>query len=176
MHNGPSGAIFMHNTVVKNKAPLLLWTSKPIENCVYRNNLFVGTSDRYAFENQAAAEDCDYDYDGFVGGPFATFLKWNNERYKTIAEVRARAPIYQHAVHIEWSNGLFASGAKPPADEKQHVAEAPDLRLANGTAVIDAGQPLPGINDGFSGKAPDLGAYEVGAPIPHYGPRTKHAN
>ena len=36
---------------------------------------------------------------------------------------------------------------------------------------IDAGQPLPGVNDGFSGKAPDLGAYEIGAPIPHYGPR-----
>ena len=172
MHNGPSGAIFMHNTVVKNKAPLLLWTSKPISNCVYRNNLFVGTTDRYAYENQAPAEDCDYDYDGFVGGPFATFLKWNNERYKTIADVRARAPIYKHAVHIESSNGMFASGAKPPEDEKQKVAAPPpDLRLASGTAAIDAGQPLSGVNDNFSGKAPDLGAYEVGAPLPHYGPR-----
>ena len=24
---------------------------------------------------------------------------------------------------------------------------------------------------GFTGKAPDLGAYEQGAPLPHYGPR-----
>ena len=171
MHNGPSGAIMLHNTVVKNKAPLLLWTSKPISNCVYRNNLFVGTSDRYAFENQAPAEDCDYDYDAFVGGPFEMFLKWNNERFKTINDVRAKAPIYKHAVHIESSNGLFASGATPPQDEKSKVAAPPDLRLASGTAVIDAGQPLSGINDGFSGKAPDLGAYELGAPLPHYGPR-----
>jgi hypothetical protein len=175
MHNGPSGAIFFHNTSVKNKGPLLLWTSKGISNCVYRNNLFVGTTDRYAFENQAPAENCDYDYDGFVGGPFATFLKWNNERYTTIADVRAKAPIYKHAVHIESSNGLFASGAKPPADEEKRVAAPPDLRLANGTAAVDAGQPLPGVNDNFSGKAPDLGAYEVGAPLPHYGPRPARA-
>ena len=32
-------------------------------------------------------------------------------------------------------------------------------------------QVLPGINDGFTGKAPDLGAYELGKPTPHYGPR-----
>ena len=30
---------------------------------------------------------------------------------------------------------------------------------------------LTGINDDFSGKAPDLGAYQVGRPVPHYGPR-----
>jgi len=30
---------------------------------------------------------------------------------------------------------------------------------------------LPNITDGFLGKAPDLGAYEYGAPLPHYGPR-----
>ena len=171
VHNGPSGAIMVHNTIVKNKAPSLIWTSKPFSNLVYRNNLFVGTSDRYAFENQAPAEGCDFDYDGFVGGPFATFLKWNNQRYKDINEVRAKAPIYRHAVHIESSNGLFASGVTPPTDEKQQVAQPPDLRLAGGTAAIDAGQPLPGFNDGFSGKGPDLGAYELGAPLPHYGPR-----
>jgi hypothetical protein len=46
-----------------------------------------------------------------------------------------------------------------------------DLRLRQGTAVLDAGQRLPGFNDGFAGKAPDLGAYEFGSPLPHYGPR-----
>jgi hypothetical protein len=36
---------------------------------------------------------------------------------------------------------------------------------------VDAGVRLPNVNDGFTGKAPDLGAYEVGEPVPHYGPR-----
>jgi hypothetical protein len=31
---------------------------------------------------------------------------------------------------------------------------------------------LPNINDGYSGKAPDLGALEIGSPEVVYGPRT----
>jgi len=30
---------------------------------------------------------------------------------------------------------------------------------------------LPTITDGFTGKAPDLGALEFGKPVPTYGPR-----
>lgn len=33
-----------------------------------------------------------------------------------------------------------------------------------GSAAIDAGVVLPGITDGYQGKAPDLGAYEFGKP------------
>jgi len=172
MHNGPSGAIMIHNTVVKKGMPLMLFTNKAISNCVYRNNLFVGTADAYAFQNQAQASDCDYDYDGFAGGPFGNFLKWNNVKYATLKEVHAKAPIERHAVEVDAAN-VFASGAKPPEDEKQQVTEPPDLRLAPSSKAIDAGQPLPGFNDGFTGSAPDLGAYESNALLPHYGPRAK---
>jgi hypothetical protein len=30
---------------------------------------------------------------------------------------------------------------------------------------------LPNINDQFSGSGPDLGAFEFGTALPHYGPR-----
>ncbi len=46
-----------------------------------------------------------------------------------------------------------------------------DLRLQPRSRAIDAGTPLPGITDGFTGSAPDFGAYEQGAESPHYGPR-----
>jgi len=46
-----------------------------------------------------------------------------------------------------------------------------DLRLKEGSGAVDAGEVLPNINDGFAGKAPDLGAYELGADLPPYGPR-----
>jgi hypothetical protein len=36
---------------------------------------------------------------------------------------------------------------------------------------VDAGVVLPNVNDGYQGRAPDLGAYEVGRPPPQYGPR-----
>lgn len=36
---------------------------------------------------------------------------------------------------------------------------------------MDAGAVLVNINDNFTGKAPDLGAYELGQDLPLYGPR-----
>ncbi|MBA3707692.1 MAG: hypothetical protein H0W83_02585 [Planctomycetes bacterium] len=50
-----------------------------------------------------------------------------------------------------------------------------DLRLKKDSAAIDAGQPLANFSDGFAGKGPDLGAYELGAELPHYGPRPEAA-
>jgi hypothetical protein len=45
------------------------------------------------------------------------------------------------------------------------------MTLKGGCDAIDAGAILPNVNDGFLGAAPDLGAYEYGQPLPHYGPR-----
>jgi len=36
---------------------------------------------------------------------------------------------------------------------------------------VDAGVVIPTVNDRFVGRAPDLGALEVGQPEPKYGPR-----
>ena len=47
-----------------------------------------------------------------------------------------------------------------------------DLSLREGSAAVDAGVALPGLTDGCTGSAPDLGAYELGVELPHYGPRT----
>ncbi len=45
------------------------------------------------------------------------------------------------------------------------------MTLRAGCSVADAGVALPNINDGLVGTAPDLGAYELGQPLPTYGPR-----
>jgi hypothetical protein len=173
MHNSPSGALMLHNTSVKKGMPLVLWTNVPVRNSVYRNNLFIGSAPSgNAYETTAPMQaDCDFDYDGFGGGPWPVFLKWNNVRYDTLSDAAARAPVYKHAVVVDAAT-VFASGILPPADETKPASiESAALRLRPGTAAVDAGQVLPGINDGFAGKAPDLGAYELGSPPPHYGPR-----
>ncbi len=62
----------------------------------------------------------------------------------------------------------------PPDPSKRHaVYHATDLnfRLKPGCKAVDAGVPIPNVNDGFAGRAPDLGALELGAPAPKYGPR-----
>ena len=95
------------------------------------------------------------------------------------AEQGAPAPIYETPFEF------FASGdfdrdqmvpklLKPSPDPaKRHaVYHAMDLnfRLKPGSKAVDAGVLIPTINDGFTGRAPDLGALEVGAPPPKYGP------
>jgi hypothetical protein len=46
-----------------------------------------------------------------------------------------------------------------------------DFRLRSGAAAVDAGLHIPGVNSGYTGSAPDLGAYESEMALPHYGPR-----
>ena len=55
--------------------------------------------------------------------------------------------------------------------QKLYKAEEFDFRLKPGSAAVDRGVVLPNVTDGFSGRAPDLGALEVGVAAPHYGPR-----
>ena len=45
------------------------------------------------------------------------------------------------------------------------------MTLRPGCTAVDAGAVLPNINEGFLGAAPDLGAFELGQPLPAYGPR-----
>jgi len=42
----------------------------------------------------------------------------------------------------------------------------PALRLAAASAAVDSGEAIPNINDGYSGSAPDLGAFERAAAPP----------
>lgn len=170
MHNGPSGVLIFHNTSVRHGMALQLYTREPVHNFVMRNNLFVGSSGPYAYETTARMVDCDFDYDGFAGGPWKTFLKWNEARYATFEEMKARAPVYRHAVQLDAST-LFAGGARAPEDALRAADRLVDLRLRPGCAAVDAGEILPGLNDGFEGPAPDLGAIELGRDLPHYGPR-----
>jgi hypothetical protein len=45
------------------------------------------------------------------------------------------------------------------------------MTLTSACGAVDAGVIPPNLNDGFIGAAPDLGAYELGQPVPIYGPR-----
>jgi len=170
LHNGPSGALLFHNTSVKAGMPWELMTGEAVSNCVSRNNLFVGTAASYAFENTAPMQGCDFDYDGFAGR-WKLVLKWNKVRYPSLDDMQASAPVYRHLVQLD-AKTLFQSGRTAPDDTaKQYSPKENDLRLGPHSSAVDAGVGLPNVNDAFVGDAPDLGAYEAGQTLPHYGPR-----
>jgi len=172
MHNHPSGFLYLHNTTVKTGGALILYSGAPVRNSVFRNNLFVGTRGKYVLESTSKMVGCDWDYNGYAGTG-GNFAKWNGARYKTFDDMRRNAPIENHAVLVD-AKTLFASGVQPPGDIRtQFKPDVNDLRLKDDSNATDAGQVLANINDGFKGKAPDLGAYELGDPLPHYGPRPR---
>ena len=172
MHNGPSGVLCFHNTSVKLGYPLVMWSSKPVTNTVYRNNLFIGTSGRwYCYENTAPLVRCDFDYDGYSAGQYPMFMKLNRKKYRSADDVRNTSGMYKHLVLVD-STKVFQAGDIRPKDQKtRYPVSASDVRLAPGSKAIDAGARLYNINDAFKGAAPDLGAYELGQKRPHYGPR-----
>ena len=74
---------------------------------------------------------------------------------------------------MEVDYDVFENLRAPAADKPQAVYHARDLnfQLKAGGKAVDSGTRLLNVNDDFMGKAPDLGAYEMGRPVPLYGPR-----
>jgi hypothetical protein len=82
----------------------------------------------------------------------------------------------QHSVLVDYDvfvNVRRLDAADDATVQRVYKAEDFDFRLKAGSAAVDKGTTLPGITDRFSGTAPDLGALEVGLPLPHYGPRPR---
>jgi hypothetical protein len=170
LHNHTAGVLLMHNTAVKSDTPWPLYTSAQVTHAFSRNNLFVGTSGRYGMEFSPPMVDCDLDRDGFAGGPFENFARWNGQVYESFEGFRRGSGIERHSVLL--GSSAFASGLEAPADHRDRFPlTVNDLRLAAGSEAVDAGVVLPNVNDGYEGPAPDLGAYELGEALPHYGPR-----
>ena len=116
----------------------------------------------------AYADDSgDYDYDGFgsTTGSFAGRL--GAVKFSSLADLQANTT-EKHAVQV--GIDVFAEMIALPSNPFPLKAVV-DLRLRPGAPAVDAGEVLPNINDLFAGAAPDLGAYELGAPVPAYGPR-----
>ena len=90
--------------------------------------------------------------------------------FATLAELRAATGQETHGVEIDYD--IFEQLAPPNPAERHRVYHAMDLnfRLKPGSQAVDAGVAIPTVNDGFTGRAPDLGANEIGAPETRYGP------
>jgi len=91
-------------------------------------------------------------------------------RFKTLKEYSDATGQDKHSILVDYD--VFMKVAAPGPDPRTLYKPADfDFQLRPGSAAVDAGARLPGINDGFTGRAPDLGAYEAGKPVPQYGPR-----
>ncbi len=173
---GSKGDVVLHNTVVKAGDGFMIGHNPSL--VLFRNNLTIGgtpagnlggygTGRGMAVSFPRADSTLDMDYDGFgaVGRPFEGIL--GRHRIESLADLR-RLTTEKHAVQVDMS--VFAARVDFPFPLFPR-REPPDLRLAPGSAAVDAAAVIPNVNDNYRGKAPDLGAYEQGDPLPVYGPR-----
>ncbi|MFC2076130.1 right-handed parallel beta-helix repeat-containing protein [candidate division KSB1 bacterium] len=177
LHRYSTGDVLLHNTVVRcGDGMSVRDPSRPWTHSLWRNNLCIGgiggeinkyvDGDGQAIYLPMAGEGCDFDYDA-VGTYLTPFRGVIGEvTFNSIEELRERTT-EKHAVQVDLS--VFNNVAFPYPSVPEW--DAPDLRPVAGSAVIDAGVALPNINDGYKGSAPDIGAYELGDDLPHYGPR-----
>ena len=101
-------------------------------------------------------------------------MKLETRRFATLAEYAKATGQDAHSVVVDYD--VFVKVPRLDAQDAatvQRLYDARDLdfRLRPGSAAVDRGAALPTVTDGFSGRAPDLGALESGAPVPVYGPR-----
>jgi hypothetical protein len=146
-----------------------------------RNNLWIQAGGSGYIWEAMPCSDCtqperwtpdwrtDVDYDGFDWGTSSPMFKWFNPsiRYSSLSSFVSATGIETHGIQVNKSN-LFDSLDAPGADS---LYDRHYLTLKQGCTAIDKGDSLPGINLDFSGAGPDLGAYEFGKPLPHYGVR-----
>jgi hypothetical protein len=167
LYRGSRGDVLLHNTVVKHGDGFNAYPGTPIRALYARNNLFLGGgagsfagfssgSGRVVDLADLDTTSSSLDYNGY-GTALAEFRgRLGASSFSGLAQLRSMTS-EQHGVQVGYDS--FAAAVAYPADPTA-VLSAPALDLAAGALAVDAGIVLPGINDGFAGAAPDLGARE----------------
>lgn len=173
LHNDTCGVLIFHNTCLRSGPCFVIQPGgETVTDVRTANNLFLGTSGS-ALPTTGRMIACRFDNDGF-GGFTGVFAQWNGKIYKTADDAKAAGVIYGDGAVVVDPKACFASGLLPPADFKtEFKGQDLDWRLKDGGPAVDQGIVLPNFNDAFKGKAPDLGALELGEPMPHFGPRPR---
>jgi hypothetical protein len=177
-----AGVLVYNNTLLTESHQM-----GPASNLHFRNNLILGQGawpEVFSVDTFTPWSSSDYNGFGPATGPSA--FAWaaplgaadyvaQTERpvqsFPSLQTYAGKTGQDTHSVMIDWS--VFRNAGPPRSGDPTRIYRPDDFdfSLAAQSAAIDAGVRLPGITDGFTGKAPDLGALEYGKPPPVYGPR-----
>jgi hypothetical protein len=187
--SGSAGVLFYNNTILSET------TGSP-QNNHWRNNLMLGqNSSPLIFSITTNTNYTSSDYNGFRPNPGVPMsFRWDSppanvpidtlgpnarpqlqeRQFATLQEYSQATGQDRNSILVDYD--IFVKVTRLDASDisslqKLYKADDFDFRLKPGAAAVDRGMLLPTITDGFSGRAPDLGALEVGQAPPHYGPR-----
>jgi hypothetical protein len=182
-HSHPSGLLYYHNTFLSK-----VTSDQPASNFHFRNNLILGwLPSETIFSVDSFTNYTSSDYNGFRPDPGADHsFAWKSpafdllkdyvgqrveRKFATLKEYSQATGQDKHSILIDYN--IFQKVVPPDPNNITRIYKPEDLdfRLKPNAAAVDAGCILPNVNDDFTGRAPDLGALEVGKTVPIYGPR-----
>lgn len=181
LNNDPNGFYIYHNTSARTLGAgnwgAWAWTSLGYTqsdgdpayagNFEMKNNILVGQSGPAFVTTELIRAEIDSN--GWLpDGPFRFF----DTTFSDLADVQGGSA-YEASGRILDSQ-TFTVPLVLPADYMTFWADT-DVSLAPASLAVDAAVPLPNINDGYAGSAPDLGALEAGQASPEYGARSRPA-
>jgi len=183
LNNENTGHFLYHNTVVRTGNPKQDWGWVQYNNGAlrawgYRNNIMIYQQPGKLLAMESSGQDpIDFDHnswypDGSVwwtnsGGSFSDFASAKNGLGST-------TPLYSGIAQRHQDDHIceadpFIDDVTLPADFHALVTGQYTPYLSDGTLPKNSGAAIPGINDGFSGSAPDRGALISGIPTPVWG-------
>lgn len=197
--SGSAGAVFLNNTILtetnanssanvhwknnlmlgQNSAPAILavTTYTNYSSSDY-NGFRPNPGADYSFQWTSPEWGLSQDYRDLLASTGADQNPRNKvlpvRRFKTLAEYSAATHQDVHSVTLDYD--VFQNVPRLDASDlasirKLYRSEDYDFSLRPGSAAVDRGAVIPNVTDGYGGAAPDLGALELGQPLPHYGPR-----
>jgi len=146
--NRSKGDVYNYNNTCYTDAPKKngMGSSGPWDNMHFRNNIIRAT--RYTVEDYTPKPKSTWDHNCHYTTADGILLKWENKRYKTLAEFAA-------------AKGSEKNGVNAPPlfrDPKKEV-----FHLKPGSPCIDKGVAIPGLYYPVKGAAPDIGCFESGS-------------
>jgi hypothetical protein len=182
-YHQPAGLIAYHNTLITENANTELFS-----NSHFRNNLFLSRDSKgpiAAFPFATSYSTSDYNGYRPNQGVTSQYLwiapkgkirdysltRSDARAFETLESLSKASGLEQNSINVDYD--IFENLQKPDPQKPQAVYHAVDLnfKLNPSGKAVDAGVRIPNINDNFTGIAPDMGALEVGLPIPIYGNR-----
>jgi len=188
LNNRNTGFFIYNNTVVRtngtgsgkgwgwnqsNNGPLVAWG--------YRNNILIyrGRGGLLAMES-SRQDPIDFTHNAWFPDS-SVWWTYSGGSFRSMAQARSRLratrPVFgrstrRHEGCVICEPDPFVEDVKLADTYLQRITRLYTPALSDGTAPRAAGVAIPGITDGFSGKAPDMGAIITGRKRPTWGDRT----
>jgi hypothetical protein len=176
-HSGAQAFVFLHNTSSTHMATPFLMSPPPDKMTWWiQNNLPVGpTNVKTMVRHLPGQADARHRASNNAYRANVPGAEWiaGKESFPSLDALRAATGQEAGSILVDGYD-VFAGATEPPHARSGTPLVYPatvDVALRPGSAPVDAGLVIPGVNDNFTGRAPDLGAHEAGQPAPVYGPR-----